>query len=29
LIAIVTNTNARIYAREAQILAIRKIVLKE
>jgi len=29
LIAIVANTNAHIYVREAQILAIRMIVLKE
>jgi len=29
LIAIVANTNAHIYDRQAQILAIRMIVLKE
>jgi len=29
LVAIVANTNARIYAREEQILAIRMIVLEE
>jgi len=29
LIAIVANINAHIYARKAQILAIRMIVLKE
>jgi len=29
LIAIVANTNSPIYAREAQILAIRMIILKE
>jgi len=29
LIAIVANTNAHIYAREAQMLAIRMVVLKE
>jgi len=29
LIAIVANANARIYAREEQILAIRMIVLEE
>jgi len=29
LIAIVSNTNAHIYAREEQILAIRIIVLEE